>query len=73
MSLKQVAGKRDVESPVNFDMDTIPFEEVSMIYMNPDPKANSITVCGRIRRENNMRVQTPQTQLIMAFTYQDGL
>ena len=57
VSLKQVAGKRDVESPVNFDMDTIPFEEVSMIYMNPDPKANSITVCGRIRRENNMRVQ----------------
>lgn len=50
VSLKQVAGKKDVESPLNFDMDTIPFEEVSMIYVNPDPRSNSITVCGRIRR-----------------------
>lgn len=57
VSLKQVMGKREIESPLNFDMDTIPFEEVSMIYMNPDPRANSITVCGRIRRMQNIRLQ----------------
>ena len=25
VSLKQVMGKREIESPLNFDMDTIPF------------------------------------------------
>ncbi len=59
VSLQQLSGKRDIDSPVNFDIDTIPFEEISMIYVNPDPHANGLTICGRSRRENKMRVPEP--------------